>query len=103
MTSDHRSKPHAIRSVLDGVLKQAREQHGALFEVQQAWPSIVGAALAAHTKPVSMRRGRLLVHAEKPGDSFLFNYQREQALARVRELTKGQVTEMVVRAGRMGG
>ena len=105
MTADRRSRPHsgthAIRSVLDGVLKAAREHHGALFEVQQAWPSIVGEPLASHTKPVSLRGGRLTVHVEKPGDGFLFNYQRVQVLARVREMTKGQVTEMVMRAGQV--
>ena len=88
-----------IDAVLRGVLGKAQRQHGALMEIQQAWPAIVGRELARHTRPVSVRRGRLTVNAEQPGDSFALNYQRAEALNRVRELTHGAVTELVIRPG----
>ncbi|MBI4341468.1 MAG: DUF721 domain-containing protein [Candidatus Omnitrophica bacterium] len=96
----HRAEQAApIDAIIRGVLGKARHQHAALMDIQQAWPSIVGRELARHTQPVSVRRGRLTVHAEQPGDSFALSYQRAQALDRVRELTSGAVTELVIRPG----
>ena len=94
-----RSKPHRIDAVVSGVLKRVGEQHSALLRVQQAWRTLVGPQLARHTRPVSLRRGRLIVHAERPGDSFTLSYQREPLLARLRETTRGRVEELVIRPG----
>ncbi len=91
----------SIGSVIHGVLKRAQQQHGALFDIQQGWPSIVGKGLAAHTKPVSVRNGRLTVHVDRPGDNFTLSYQRTQVLERVREFTQCTVTELVIRAGKV--
>lgn len=33
----------------------------------QGWPEIVGPELAAHTRPVEVERGRLIVAADHPG------------------------------------
>ena len=101
MISRQKSSSQAIGSVIHGVLKQAQRQHGALFDIQHEWLAIVGKGLAAHTKPVSVRNGRVTVHADRPGDNFTLSYQRTRVLERLRELTKGAVTELVIRAGKV--
>ena len=88
-----------IRSVIHGVLKQAQQRHGALFEIQRNWKRIVGTALAAHTKPVGLRQGRLVIHVDRPGESFSLSFQKAQVLERVHGVAPGKVTGLIVRAG----
>jgi len=92
-------KPQHVGPVIRDVLRLARAQHGALAAIQQDWGRLVGKALAAHTRPVSLRSGRLTVHAERPGDSFALSYQRPQLLERLRAAAAGRVEEIVVRPG----
>ena len=94
---------HAIGALLPKVLKRTQQQYQALFTIQQTWPRLVGKQLAAHTKPVSLRRGRLIVLASQPGDSFALTYQRPQLLKRLQTTTKGRVEELVIRPGEAGG
>ncbi len=88
-----------IGSVIPAVLRHAKQEHGPLFVVQRGWSRLVGKTLAAHTKPVSLRRGRLVVHADHPGDSFALNYQRPHLLKQLHEATQGRIEEIVIRAG----
>ena len=88
-----------IGSVIPAVLRQAKQEHGPLFVVQRGWSRLVGKALAAHTRPVSLRRGRLVIHADRPGDSFALNYQRPQLLKRLHEATQGRIEEIMIRPG----
>ena len=89
----------SINMVLQGVLQHAQRQHGAVLTLQQQWPRIVGKDLARHTKPVSARNGRLVIHVDRPGDNFSLRYQRQRVLERAQALTGGKVTELVIRAG----
>ena len=93
------ARPQPIGSLLPGILKHVGEWHGVLCQVQDGWARLVGRRLAAHTKPVSLRRGRLIVHAERPGDNYTLSYQREQLLAQLQALTDHKVEEMVIRPG----
>ena len=90
-----------IGKLLEGLLAQTQKQQSALFEVQQAWGKIVGRKLAAHTKPVSVRKARLTVHVDRPGENFLLSYERERVLERVKKISQGKITELVVRAGKV--
>ena len=92
-------KPERIHAVLEAVLKDVGQHRTALFAVQREWGTLVGKRLATHTKPVSLRRGRLIVQATRPGDSFTLSYQRIELLERVRALTQGRVEEIVIRPG----
>ena len=47
----------------------------------QGWPEIVGLELAAHTRPVDVERGRLIVAADHPGWVQLLR-AREPAIVR---------------------
>jgi hypothetical protein len=81
------------------VLDHTEKQHAPLFTLQAQWSRLVGRALARRTKPVSLRRGRLVIHATHPGEHFALSYQRPQLLTRLRAVTGGRVEELVVRAG----
>ena len=94
-----RPAPQRIGSVISDVLKQAGERHGTLFAIQQDWKKLVGKQLAAHTRPIGFRRGRLIVCADRPGDSFTLSYQRTQLLERLQKTTQGRVEEIVIRPG----
>ena len=92
-----------IGAVLPGLLKRAAQQHGPLFLVQRRWPRFVGKALARHTRPVSLRRGRLVVYADHPGDAYALNYRRPALVARLHAATRGKIEELVIRAGEVRG
>ena len=77
----------------------AQQRHTTLDELRRAWGKAVGKPLAAHSKPVSLRHGRLVVHVEHPGDSFALNYAREQLKARLQRATKTPIDDIVFRAG----
>ena len=102
MSGERRGNPQGtpqIGSLIPEVLKQVEHRHGALFLVQEGWGKLVGKRLAAHTKPVSLRRGTLIVHVDRPGDSYVLSYQRAHLLEQLRIRTNGKVEEIVVRAG----
>ena len=90
-----------IGSVIPGILERAKEQHAVLQAIQQGWGALVGKRLATHTQPVSFRRGRLVVHVDQPGDSFMLSYQRIALLKRLQAVVKQPVTELVIRAGEL--
>ncbi len=94
-----RSKPERLGDLVPGVLRAARRKSQPLVRLQQAWAKLVGPELADHTKPVSLRRGRLLVHAEQPGDSYALHFQREAILKRLQRAGGQRIEELVVRIG----
>ena len=97
-----RPKAQPIGAIIPAVLGQAQRHHGALLAIQRGWGRFVGKTLAAHTKPVSLRRGRLIVHAARPGDSFMLSYRRVRLLERLQTAAKGRVEEIVIRPGDLG-
>ena len=93
------TKPQPIGPVIQDVLKRVGTQHETLAAIQRDWRRLVGKPLAAHTRPVSLRHGRLVVHAARPGDSFALSYQHPQLLERLRVVAPGKVEELVIRPG----
>ena len=90
-----------IGSLIPNILRQMQQEHAPLAKIQEAWTRLVGRELARHTRPMSLRRGRLVVHAERPGDNFTLNYLRPTLLRRLQTSTKGGVSELVIRAGEL--
>ena len=88
-----------IGTVVPAVIRQLQHQQGALHTVQQEWARLVGKRLAAHTRPASLRRGRLVVHVERPGDGFALSYARPELLERLRVSAQGKIEEIVIRPG----
>ena len=91
----------SIGKLLEGLLAQTHKQQSALFEIQQAWQKIVGKRFAAHTKPVGIRKGKLVIHVDRPGENFELSYDRRRLLEIIKKLTLGKVTEIVIRAGKV--
>lgn len=90
-----------IGKLLEGLLARAHKQQSVLFEVQQAWVKIVGKRFAAHTRPASFRKGRLVIHVDRPGENFELNYGKQKLLKRIKEITQDKVEEVVIRAGKV--
>ena len=90
-----------IGVLLPAVLKQAQQRHSALFTIQNAWGRLVGKPLAAHTRPVSLRHGRLVVYADHPGDSFVLSREKPALLERLIAATGTTVEDLVVRPGEL--
>ena len=87
--------------VMPAVLKQADTQRTTLATVQQCWRTLVGRTLAAHSRPVSLRRGRLIVHVEHPGDNFALSFRRAELTSQLQAQTDGRVEELIIRAGEL--
>ena len=89
----------AIGELLQTVVQQAAQKHQALHELQRKWIRIVGKELARHTRPASLRKGKLYVHADEPGASFTLSLERPKILERLSAITGLRVEEIVIRAG----
>ena len=89
----------SIGSVVPAILRQARQRHGTLRAIQRRWGTLVGKRLARHTAPVSLRRGRLVIHVDRPGDNFELSYQKQELLQRLKTTTQERVEELVIRPG----
>ena len=90
-----------IDALIAQVVTKAKEQHGLLADLQHAWRLLVGKEAAAHSRPVSLRGERLVVHVDGPGDGFLLSYEKARLLKRLGTKTKGRVKEIVLRAGEL--
>ena len=88
-----------LGALIPSVLKRVEREHHALAVVQRLWREVAGRRLAAHTRPISLRRGRLVVSVEGPGDSFALSFERGRIVDRLREATGGKVDELIVRPG----
>jgi len=70
----------------------------ALARLFREWEDLVGAAVAAHSRPVSLVRGRLVVAVDQPGWAAQLGWLSDDVLRRLDEaLGPGVVTELVVR------
>jgi predicted nucleic acid-binding Zn ribbon protein len=62
------------------------------------WPDVVGRDLAAHTQPVGVRHGTLLVQADDPAFGQALQWQERQLVSRLASvLGEGVVTALRVR------
>lgn len=72
--------------------------------VHELWPSIAGAQLAAHTEPVRLHGGVLVVRADSATWATQVRYLAGDVLRRANEtLGDGQVHRLTVVTGALGG
>ena len=95
----HQRHAERLGALIPAVLKNVEREHNILEQVQRAWRDVAGRPLAAHSRPVSVRRGRVVVVVDDPGGNFTLRFERTRILERLRTLTDGKVTEMLVRPG----
>ena len=96
-----RRKVEPLGAIISNVMRHHAAQQKPLSAIQRRWPRLVGKALAAHTRPVSLHRGRLIIHVDEPGDSFALSYRRAQLLKQLKVIAKGRVEDVVIRAGEL--
>lgn len=96
-----KSRPVAIRDVLDGILKDLGggkvSQAGAL---EAAWEKAVGEPGTKHTKPIDIREGVLVVHVDSSSWLHKLTMEKAKILAQIRnELGEGPVKDIKLRMG----
>jgi predicted nucleic acid-binding Zn ribbon protein len=94
--------PVPIKASLDRVARRlGGPDSGALTGVFARWADLVGDQLAAHSKPLSLSRGVLVVAVTDPAWATQFTYLEGDLLARFREaLGEGVVDRVEVRQRR---
>ena len=91
----------ALGKLIPEVLQRLQEQHQPVRVLQEHWPRLVGRKLAAHSCPMSLRKGRLTVVVDQPGEGFALHYQRVELLRRAQALVGDPVQELVLRPGKL--
>jgi predicted nucleic acid-binding Zn ribbon protein len=94
-----REDPQPLRAAIDGLLDdQGWRAAAAVGSVFGRWDQIVGAALAAHTRPGGFADGELLVIADSTAWATQVRLLRPQLIQRLNsELGRGTVTGVRVR------
>ncbi len=94
--------PVSIKASLDRVARRlGGPDAGALTDVFARWAELVGDQLGAHTKPLSLSRGVLVVAVSDPAWATQITYLEGDLLARFREaLGEGVVDRVEVRQRR---
>ena len=91
--------PKRIGELIPHVLRRVSHAHATLTQLQERWSRLVGRELARHSRPTSLRRGTLYVHADQPAASFLISFAKARILAGLSEMEGREIREMVVRIG----
>ena len=88
--------PLPIGKVLDDQTRRfgmgGAKEVGELFS---SWPRIVGAAMASHVEPVSLRNGMLKLVADSPTWATEITYLREQIRKQANEALGGDVIKKI--------
>ena len=96
---DTRCDTQAIDVILKSVMGGAKERGQAITDIQNRWSKIVGGQLAKHSKPVSLRRGLLVVNVDRPGDNYTLSLRKQELLEQLQEVAEEAVRELVIRPG----
>jgi hypothetical protein len=76
----------------------------AIDRLLEAWPEAVGPVLAASTRPLAVRDGRLVVEADDPTVASTVRWSKSALVAALDRLVEpGVVAEVEVRVARRGG
>jgi len=91
--------PHPVSESLDRVTKRiGAPRTSVLTEVFARWEQVVGAEVAAHAEPRSLRDGVLVIAVDQPAWATQLRFLGADLLARVRDATGcSDVVEIQVR------
>lgn len=97
-----KDRPHRLRRSLEALLDDLGSAPvQATTSLVDQWSDLVGADLAAHTQPVGVRRGVLVVEADDPAYGERLAWGQQALLARLAGvLGDGVVTGLQVRTRR---
>ncbi len=93
------SEPRRLKDSLDAVTRGlGGPSASALATLFGAWPAVVGEAVAAHSRPLSITDGVLTIAVDDPGWATQLSYLQTQLVARVEAAVgPGQVGSVRVR------
>jgi predicted nucleic acid-binding Zn ribbon protein len=91
--------PRRVQASLDRLTRALGAPSAAVLEtVFSQWAHVVGAGLAAHSRPLSLSGGVLVVAADDPAWGSELRYLSSRLLARIEQVAgMGAVTKMEVR------
>lgn len=94
-----RDRPQPVRRSLESLLDDLGSAPvQATTSLVDRWPDLVGPELAAHTQPVGVRRGVLVVEADDPAYGERLAWEQRALLTRLDDLLgRGLVTTVQVR------
>ena len=89
-------EPEAVAASLDRAARSlGLPGAGVLAAVFSRWEAAVGADIAGHARPLSLRDGVLVVGVDQPGWATQLRYLSTELLERLAEVTpQGSVTEL---------
>lgn len=77
-------EPRRLGRSLDRITRSlGAPSAGALATIFERWPAIVGEAVAAHSRPLSLQRGTLTVGADQPAWAAQLSYLEDDMKRRV--------------------
>ena len=99
MNEPRRTTPRPLRGSLERLLDDLGSAPvRATNSLLERWPEVVGRDVAAHTEPVGVRHGILVVQADDPAYGDHLAWQERQLVARLAVvLGEGVVTGLQVR------
>jgi predicted nucleic acid-binding Zn ribbon protein len=102
LRSEEDNDPKPVAASLDRVAaKLGAPKVAALSVVFSRWEDVVGQSVAVHTRPLSLRDGRLVVGVDEPGWATQLTYLTADLLRRLEELIgPGVVTAVEVKVRR---
>ncbi|PLS76591.1 MAG: hypothetical protein CYG61_01390 [Actinobacteria bacterium] len=96
LTGDETRPPRRLAESLDGITRSMGVPGAAALGVLfNRWAEIAGPALAAHSWPLSVRRGALVVAVDAPGWATSLRALSAQLLRRVDEVAGPGIAERV--------
>ncbi|MDQ1402460.1 MAG: hypothetical protein QOG03_776 [Actinomycetota bacterium] len=97
-----RPDPRRVGESLDAISRRwGAPKAGALAAVFDKWEEIVGERVAAHTHPVRLSNGALVVSVDEPGWATQLRFLEADLLRRCADVAgPGSVTRIEVKVGR---
>lgn len=94
-------EPRRISEALDRVTRRlGGPPTDVLAAIFGHWQQLVGPDIAAHARPVSLRRGRLVLLVDHPAWAGQLRFMTGDLMARIAEATgSGEVQEIHIRVG----
>ena len=92
--------PQSLKDLVPQVLQQTKRSES-LQRIQDEWARVVGHVLAEHSRPVSLRKGRLYVQTDEAGTNFLLSLKKQRLLARLPKVAGCEIADVVIRTGAM--
>jgi predicted nucleic acid-binding Zn ribbon protein len=95
-----KEKTGSLKSVLKGIIKDLGKKRLTEEEIKKAWGSAVGKKAASHTKPVSLKKARLVVNVDRSAWLYELTLKKREILEKLQaKLEAKKIKEIRFRIG----